>query len=176
MAENLKKNRTIDPVKKILSTTATYISQAQPQWTSDTRINYISNNDFITYDIEEDELDLIERIDNERLENLKSVKFMNLIGQHPVRIIYAYLNSETKIWNLAIIPSYDFGEEYEVKPININNKGAFSHLGNRIVEIGDVVTLSDIQSAMIPITLQDNRSYILLMKLNSNTKSLLFLN
>ena len=55
-----------------------------------------------------------------------------------------------------MIPSYDFGEEYEVKPITINNKGSFSHSESRVVEIGDLVILSDIQSAIIPFTIQEN--------------------
>lgn len=53
MIENSKKARK-QATKKLLSTSAIYLPAARPQWTSDTRVNYMSQNDFISYDVQED--------------------------------------------------------------------------------------------------------------------------
>lgn len=74
-------------IHKTMSTSISFSPTISPQWVSDTQLNYMSQYDFITYDLDEDRLDLIEKPLHDEI---LAVRYLPLIGNRNVRIVYLY--------------------------------------------------------------------------------------
>lgn len=106
-------------IQKILSTSLTYSKNNTPQWVSDTQLNYMSHHDFITYDLDEDRLDLIPKPIKEKV---ICVKYMPLIGYHNVRIIYIFKDEERGYFNFVMLPSLNYNEGFCTKRVMLMDR------------------------------------------------------
>jgi hypothetical protein len=46
-------------IHKTISTSITYSDKTSPYWISDTHLNYMSQHDFITYDFDQDTIEIV---------------------------------------------------------------------------------------------------------------------
>jgi|688.fasta_scaffold114200_1 hypothetical protein len=46
-------------IHKTISTSIIYSDTTSPYWISDTHLNYMSQHDFITYDFDQDRIDIV---------------------------------------------------------------------------------------------------------------------
>ena len=79
----------------------------------------MSQHDFITYDLDEDRLDLIPRPLKERV---LCVKYMPLIGHYNVRIVYVYRDEEKDCFCFVMLPSLSYNEGYCLKKVSIMDR------------------------------------------------------
>lgn len=124
--------------KKVLSTSVRCQTGCLPQWTSESQLNYMSQYDFVTYDLEDDRPDLIER---PACDQIISVKYAALLGQSVVRVIYLH-KSETGFC-ITVIPSYNLVGTHIMQKIEVKEQ--------KISCAVDFVYLQDNQAAIVPV-------------------------
>lgn len=134
-----------------------YKKNVSPLWISDNQLNYMSQYDFMSYDLDEDNINIIEK---PFPHHVIAVKYFPTIGYRNLRVIYLHKDKLSEVFYFVVLPSLNFSDDYSFKRIDVPLR--------RVAWVESFLYFNDGQFVIFPTLFDDGAVALVCMGLVTN--------